>query len=419
MHILLVTICYPPEIRSVSTMMQELAEELVARGHRVTVLTSWPQYNLSEASRRRPTAEDTMERGVRVIRVKTLPTHKIAYLLRGVAQVLLPQFFIRALRRFVREPIDAVFVQLPHLPLGKVGAYVRRQYGARFVLNVHDIFPQNAIDLGILRNSHLIAFFERMERDVYTQADAIATHTTGGRQFLVDRKGVLAAKITYIPNWIDVQAWDAVQPTGAFRTRYGLNGKFVFLFAGILGPTQHLDVVLGLARRLRDIADLRVLVVGDGTERARLMQKASALQLTNVRFEGFVDPSVYPALVKEMDCGLVCLGSQNRTPTVPGKIWGFMAAGLPILAFLNSQNEGLQIIRDARCGYACQSDDLEEAERLVRKLVQERDQLPALGQAGRAYAAQHYGKRACIDRLEQLIVRAPIRSPSTAAVAQS
>lgn len=409
MHILLVTICYPPEIRSVSTMMQEFAEELVACGHRVTVLTSWPQYNLSEAAQQQRIAVDSIERGVRVIRVKTLPTHKIAYVLRGIAQVLLPRFFIRALHRFVREPIDAVFVQLPHLPIGKVGAYVKRQYGARFVLNIHDIFPQNAIDLGILRNPQLIAFFERMERDVYAQADTIVTHTIGGRQFLIDRKGVTAAKITYVPNWIDVRAWDAAQPTGAFRTRYGLNGKFVILFAGILGPAQHLDVVLDLAQRLRDVADLRILVIGDGTERVRLEHAASAMRLENIRFEGFVDPSEYPALVKEMDCGLVCLGSQNRTPTVPGKIWGFMAAGLPILALLNTQNEGLRIVRDAACGYACQSDDLDTAERFVRAMVQERDHLPTLGAAGRAYAAQHYGKRSCIDQLEHLLMKVPER----------
>src|SRR3989338_8211162 len=179
MHILLVTIAYPPEIRSISIMMRELAETLVTRGHAVTVLTSWPQYNLSMDDIQEDYAPVMVEEGVRVLRVKTLPHHKVAYLLRGIAQLLLPFFFVRALKKFVSDSVDAVIVYTPHLPLVRVGAYIKKKYGARYLLNVQDIFPQNAIDLGIMRNRFIIRFFERMERRAYATADAITTHTYG------------------------------------------------------------------------------------------------------------------------------------------------------------------------------------------------------------------------------------------------
>lgn len=408
-------------------MLRELAEELVARGHRVTVLAPWPRYNLSADARTRQFESIMVESGVRVIRMHTLPTHGIAYLLRGIAHLDLPRRYLRAYREHVRERVDAVVSYISPLPLALVGAAIAREHHCSHLLNVQDIFPQNAIDLGIMRNRALIAYFERIERQAYASADAITTHTEGSRRFLVERKGVPESKVTVVPNWIDLDAWDAVTSDGRFRRRYRLDGKFVIGFPGILGPAQSLDTILDLAKRVADLHDVRFLLVGDGTERTRALQRVRSERIANVQFEDFVDPSEYPALVKEFDVGLLCLNPTYTTSMVPGKCTGFLAAGIPVLALLNAGNDGFGIIRNAGCGYACRSDEPDEAERLIRALVRERDRLPALarqnfasqnsgglGAAGRAYAAKHYAKRACIDQLERLIVREPahvVRTP--------
>ena len=404
MHIVLVAICYPPEVRSISIMLRELAEELVVRGYRVTVLAPWPRYHLSEQARERQFESVMEENGVRVIRIRTLPAHGIAYLLRGIAHLDLPRRYLRAYRAHVRERVDAVVSYVSPLPLAVAGAAIARANGCRHLLNVQDIFPQNAIDLGIMRNRALIAYFEHMEQRAYASADAITTHTEGSRRFLTDRKGVPPEKVTVVPNWIDLDAWDAVHPDGRYRRRYGLEGKFVIGFPGILGPAQSLDAVLDLAKRVADLRDIVFLLIGDGTEKVRIRQRARDEGITNAQFEDFVDPFEYPALVKEFDVGLPCLKATYTTSMVPGKCMGFLAAGIPILALLNAGNDGFEILRVARCGYACRSDDLDEAERLVRKLIQERAQLSALGAAGRAYAAANYAKRTCIDQLERLLV---------------
>lgn len=412
MHLVLVAICYPPEVRSISIMLRELAEDLVVRGHRVTVLAPWPRYNLSADARTRQFEPVMMENGVRVIRFPTLPAHGVAYLLRGIAHLDLPRRYLRAYRTHVRERVDAVISYISPLPLALAGQAIAREHGCQHLLNVQDIFPQNAIDLGIMRNRALIAYFEHVERRAYAEADAITTHTEGSRAFLIERKDVPASKVTVVPNWIDLDAWNAVAADGHFRRRFGLEGKFVIGFPGILGPAQSLDAILDLAKRVVDLRDVRFLLVGDGTERARVQQRARDEGIANMQFEDFVDPSEYPALVKELDVGLLCLNQTYTTSMVPGKCMGFLAAGIPILALLNNGNDGFAIIRDARCGYACQSDDLDAAERLVRTMVQERDRLPALGTAGRTYAAQHYAKRTCMDALERLLTSlVPLASP--------
>lgn len=405
MNIVLVSIAYPPEIRSISTMAQELAEELVLRGHAVTVLTSWPQYNLSEESLHWAMSADTLERGVRVIRIKTLPHHKVQYFLRGIAQITLPFFFLRALKRFVHHPIDVVMVYSPHLPLVKVGSYIKNKHRARFLLNIQDIFPQNAIDLGILKNKMLIRYFERMEISAYREADVITTCTTAAKDFLIQRKGVPVAKVHVLHNWIDISAYTVAKAQGRFRKQYQLNDKFVIIFPGILGPSQGLEFIIEVAQRVADLQDCRFLFVGDGTEKVKLQAMVVKNRLHNVQFEKFVAPHEYPVLLKEIDMGLLCLDNGSKTPTIPGKFFGFAAAKLPIIAFLNQESEGFQIIKDARCGAVMVSDNPQRAADCIRGVYKNAVLLDQWGQNGYDYVTQHFSKEAGISAFERLLSR--------------
>ncbi len=403
MNIVLVSIAYPPEIRSISIMAQELAEELVLRGHSVTVLTSWPQYNLSEESLHWEMSTDALERGVRVIRIKTLPHHKVRYFLRGIAQITLPFFFLREFRKFVHTPIDAVIVYTPHLPLVKVGSYIKKEYHARYLLNIQDIFPQNAIDLGILKNKVLIRHFERMEASAYRQADVITTCTQSAKDFLIRDKGVPEAKVHVVHNWIDISLYANAQATGYFRKQFALEDKFVIVFPGILGPSQGLEFVIDVARKLEDCTDLCFLFVGDGTEKTKLHAMVARYQLKNVQFEDFVALDQYPALLKEVDMGLLCLEKNSKTPTIPGKFFGFAAARLPIVALLNPESEGHRIMRDACCGVALVSDNVQAAADCIREAHHNKPLLDQWGQNGYDYVTEHFSKAAGIALFERLL----------------
>ncbi|MBI5134663.1 glycosyltransferase family 4 protein [Candidatus Uhrbacteria bacterium] len=404
MNIVLVSIAYPPEIRSISTMAQELTEVLVLHGHTVTVLTSWPRYNLSKHSANEELTVVKLEGGARVIRVKTLPHHKVHYFLRGIAQITLPFFFLRALKKFVHTSIDGVVVYTPHLPLVKVGSYIKKEYHARYVLNVQDIFPQNAIDLGILKNKLLIRYFERMESKAYRDADVITTCTTAAKDFLIQRKGVPGKKIQVIHNWVDLSQYTSAKATGHFRRKYGLIGKFVIIFPGVLGPSQGLPFVIEIARILQDLPDCAFLFVGDGTERPRLKAMAARYHLSNVRFEDFVNPREYPQLLEEMDIGLLCLENNSKTPTIPGKFFGFAAARLPILALLNPESEGHRIVAEAQCGVALVSDNAQAAADCIRRLYRNTPLLDQWGQNGYDYVTKHFSKAAGIALFERLLV---------------
>lgn len=400
MNILLITDAYPPEIRSASHLMQELAEELVSRGHQVMVITSDPRYNLPEDASGKTFKQHTFENGVEVLRVKTLPHHKVNFLVRGIAQITMPHLFYSALKRSTKKHFDVVLVYSPPLPLCTVGSIIKKRHGARFVLNVQDIFPQNAIDLGALRNPLFIKFFERIENRAYRQADIVTVHSEGNKVFLLKRNHFLKEKLHTLPNWVDIDAFQHKKSDGWFRNHYGLEDKFIFLFAGVLGPSQHLEFIVDIAANTQSLSDLAYLLVGDGTEKARLMALVKQLNLDNVVFHPFVSKVEYSELVREVDIGLVCLSPKNKTPVVPGKILGYMAARIPVLAFLNQESDGHSIIQTARCGYSAVSDNIKRGTELVLKLYHERDTLSILGENGYRYAVEHFSKKRCIDRLE-------------------
>jgi glycosyltransferase involved in cell wall biosynthesis len=387
-------------------MVKELAEELTARGHYVTVVTCWPRYNLAEEERHLILSNLSFENNIRIIRVKTPPHKKINFFIRGISELIIPFFLWWRIKYIVTEKVDAVIVYSLPLPLVYAGYMVKKKYNAHFLLNIQDIFPQNAIDLGIMRNHLLINFFEYLENKAYRSADKLTSHTESSKKFLIEKKNIPSEKMQIIPNWIDVDRYAKVQRSNIFRKKYGIEYKFIFLFAGIIGPSQGLDLIIRAARDIQDITAICFLFVGDGSEKERLRKMVVDFGLSNVIFKDFVSVDDYPHLLKDADVGLVCLSSMNKTPVVPGKILGFMAAALPVFALLNRESDGHNLIKRANCGYTVDSDaPMETIKKTILNIYREKENLPSLGMNGFRYAETHYSKKLCIDSLVRLVLQ--------------
>ena len=401
MHILLVTDSYPPEIRSASHLMLELAQELQQRGHEVTVITTWPEYNLDQTKAPQKFRELENEQGIRVIRVKTLPHHNVNYVVRGLSQLLMPlQFLIKLWRHNVRPA--AAIIYSPPLPLALVGSWLRR-VGVRTLLNIQDLFPQNAIDLGILQSKTQIKFFQALERFAYRTADVVTAHSEGNREMLLTQQPELASKIKLLHNWVDVEHHSTEHSAVDFRKEWAITHQHIAVFAGVMGPSQYLELILEIAEKLHDHTDLLFLMVGDGKEKTRLQQLASAKRLKNVRFEGFISREVYPDLLRSCTIGLVCLSPQNQTPVVPGKILGLMAAGLPVAAFLHTKSDAHAMIAEAQCGVSANSADLAACVAALKSLLANEKDFDNIGQLGKQYAAANFSKEVCVSQLEAML----------------
>jgi len=401
-NILIITDSYPPEIRSAAQLMKDLANGLYNRGYNVWVATSYPKYNLVNS-------EDSIwpkikdENGIKVLRIKTLPHHKVNFIIRGIAQLLLPHIFFHKIKKNIKDKIDITIVHSPPLPLSITAYRVKRFYKAKYILNLHDIFPQNAIDLGILKNKLIIKLFERMERNAYQSSDLIVVPSSSHKKFLEEKRNVPAQKIQAIHHWIDINPFLQLQKTGKFRKLYNLENKFIFLFGGVLGPSQGLDLLIKIANRVKEREDIVFLLVGDGSAKGDLIKMVEKLNLKNVIFKPFVSLKEYPELVKDCDIGVICLTERNTTPAVPAKILGYMAAAIPVVAFLHEESDGCEIVQEAKCGYVVRAGDLDKAVEVVEKIYNEKDKLKELGNNGFQYALNNFTIDVCLDKLEKLL----------------
>ena len=405
LNILIVTSTYPPEIRSMSHLMQELAEELAVRDHRVRVATTYPSMNLAGDVGPDEYPEISTENSVEILRIKT-PIHPHAkgnFIQRGLSQLILPYVYFPRVNKWLEEPPDAVIVYSPPLTLGIVGGKIKRRYGANFLFNVQDIFPQNAIDLGILKNPVLIAFFEYLEKRAYHHADIITVHSEGNAQLLAGRRRFPSEKLTVLHNWIDIPESSNPPNSNRFRKELNLENKFIFFFGGVLGPAQGLDLIVRAAKHLRKYEDMVFLLVGDGLEKVNLQNLVRRYDLTNVMFYPFVSKHDYRQLLTEIDVGLVCLTPKNKTPVVPGKLLSYMAASVPVAAFLHKESDGHQVVRDSGCGISEISDDADKAAGALLHLYTHRDENAAYGINGLNYAKHHFSKNACVDQIVDLL----------------
>lgn len=406
-NILIVVDVYPPEISSAANLMVELAEGLKKRGHKITVLTAYPKHYLTEEMKGKSFETFSEENGVKIIRVKILPHHKVNFVIRGISQITMPYIFFRQLKKYAKENFDAAIVYSPPLPLALIGKMIKRRYRAKFILNIQDLFPQNAIDLGILNRNNwkhrmAIWLFENIEKKIYKEADRITFHSEGGMRFLIEKKGVLPEKITTVYNWVDLAPYKNLDKDISFRRQWGLKNKFIFLFAGIMGPAQGLDFLVEIAKKVSDIKDAVFLLVGDGMEKEKIEKLISEYSLENVLIKPFISKEEYPYLVKDSDIGIVCLNNKNKTPFTPGKFLGYMAAAKPIIAFLNKESDAFELIEKSGCGYASISGDIEKAEKTIRKIYKEKNSLGKMGENGFKYVSENMTPDVCFEKLEKL-----------------
>lgn len=401
-NILLISDSYPPEVRSASRLMYEFATGMKNHGHDVTVLATYPQYNLAENNEAAFRTVE-VENGIRVIRIKTLPIHLVGAIRRGIGILSLPLVFTKAAKKWVSGNVDIILVYSPPLPLAVAGHWLARYFNAKSVLNVQDLFPQNAIDLGVMTNPVLIRFFEMIERYAYAKADFITVHSKGNMQSLIEEKRVPPRKINVFHNWVNINehVTDDRQQIIAFRDKYGLGDRFVVLFGGVIGPAQGLDVIVEAAEFLKGTRAL-FLILGDGTEKQRLADKVKNRGLDNVLLRPFVEPEEYERLLACVDAGLVTLSKKMKTPVVPGKLVSYMAQKKPVVASLNQESDGINLIREASCGFASMAGDGLQLGKNIQFLMESETLPHKMGNSGYEYVKQHMTKDQVLNQYEAL-----------------
>ncbi len=399
MRILLLSPHYPPEVRSVSVLMSQLAEDLAAAGHEVTVLAPYPPANMAEAQSDAAPANGGGR--VRVQRVTALPFVKVAPTVRAVTHFTLAGSMIAAGWRLGRH--DVLLAYSPPLTLALACEALGRAWGAPYILNVQDLYPQTLIDLGLARNRLVVGVLRWLERRAYRRAAAITVHSDGNRARLM-AQGVPDAKVTVVPNWIDTKATAPGPRDNAYRTEFTLGDAFVVLFAGVMGYAQDMAVIVEAAAALRGERDILFLLIGDGVRRAEAEALVRDRRLENVRFGPFQPMERYPLLLNAADCCLATLQASVATPVVPSKIAGILAAARPVVAAL-PPGDAREMIEASGGGICVPPGDAAALADAIRRIARDPASALEMGAAGRRYVERHFSRDGAAREYDALVER--------------
>jgi colanic acid biosynthesis glycosyl transferase WcaI len=407
MKLILVSAYFPPEVGSASHLYYELGTELVKRGHQVTILTGYPAYNIDTktlpAAYRSGWWMKEQIHGMEVIRIRTIGMPRQIPVLRGLGQITLSLALSFSGLFLTKGTFDVVLVYSPPLFLGWTAFVLRRLKGVKAVLNVQDLFPQSAIDLGVLRSSFLIKWFRRIESSLYKKSDMVAVHSDGNRDHVISCGG-LPANVTVIPNLVDTKSIKPGERNNEFRRRYGIEAdEYIVSFAGVIGLSQDIDTVIDAAKQLENDQKIVFYIVGDGLEKPRLMARAEGMK--NVRFLPMLQKDEYVELLHASDICLATLRKEVKTPVVPSKIMSIMAAGRPLIAGLPLHGDAPKIVEAARCGVCIEPENAAALAGAVRKIHADPRLANEFCVNGRTYVERYYSLEVCTTLFEQVFER--------------
>lgn len=271
-----------------------------------------------------------------------------------------------------------------------------------FIYTVHDIYPDILVRLGMLNNSRLIHFIDRVERFFYGKAAQVSVLSEGFKDNLV-RKNVPQDKITVIPACVDVEFIRPLPRENQWRKKWGLTGKFVILYAGNMGLSQGLDTILQAAQLLAAYPDIAFVFVGDGATRVSTEARAQEEGLMNVTFSPFLPREDVPFVYALADLCLVALKRGIVVESVPSKTYTIMASGRPVIATVDRHTEVGSLLEQTQCGLCVEPENAEALAQSVLRLYKDDELRNEMGQRGRDFVVEHFSRSVASQKYYRLI----------------
>ena len=386
---------YPAPFR-----VTDICEELVKRGHEVSVITGEPNYPEGEiySGYEKHNHINEVINGVNVHRCRIIP-RKTGVLYRFLNYY---SFAVSSLAYVLSgkckakdgRPFDIVFVnQLSPVMMAYAGIAYKKKYKVPLVLYCLDLWPESLLAGGIKRKSFIYKVFHILSKRIYREADRICVSSQMFSDYMSDEFGIIKSNVEYLPQY-------AEDLFGFIKSSKNESGIYNLTFAGNTGSMQSVDTILKAAEMLLD-EPIVFNIVGSGSELDSLMAFAKDHKLSNVIFHGRQPISSMPRYYEKSDALLVTLKADPIiSMTLPGKVQSYMAAEKPIIGAIDG--ETANVIRSAKCGYVGNSEDVNSLVYNI-KLFIKNDNKEILGKNARKYYKQHFNRDAFINQLESIM----------------
>lgn len=398
MHILLIHQAFVSIDEAGGTRHHELALHLAQRGHRVTIIASPVSYltgKRSEASVETGTASEN--EGIKILRTYTYSALHRSFVHRVISflSFMLSSFWA-GLK--IRE-VDLVWGTSPPIFQGITAWLLARIKGVPFLFEVRDLWPAFAIQVGVLKNPILIRMSLWLEHQLYLKADRLVINSPGFLDHVLKRGG---HDVMVVPNGVDPAMFEPQNTGDMYRSEYGLQGKFVVMYAGAHGMSNDLGILLEAARILQDRPEIAFVLVGDGKEKPALQKRACEAGLANIYF---LPPVPKTQMSEALAAADVCVAILKPVPlyatVYPNKVFDYMAAGRAVILAIDGVIR--QVVERAGCGIFVEPGNPQALADAVWQLAGSVQQTRQMGERGREYVEENYDREKMADLLAQVI----------------
>lgn len=392
MRILVIVDCYLPGLKSGARLIHDLGVEFGRQGHDVTILT--PSDTISRA------LEVTTENGLRVVRVQTKKIKGTSRVFRASREARLSAIlWSNAQNYLLSNPRDLIIFYSPTIFFGALVRRLKAHWGCPAYLILRDIFPQWAVDSGILKKGLVWRYFRRREAEQYGVADFIGVESPANLKYFADNFQNRPYHLEVLYNWASTE--DKRFPSAGYRRRMGLDGKVVFLYGGNLGVVQDLDNFVRLADRLKAHKQIHILLVGEGSEVSRLEKLIAQRNLSNIQILDALPQENYMSMLAEADVGLISLDRRLKTHNLTGKLLGYLQSRKPVLASVNPGNDLFEILREHQAGFCILNGDDDGLSSAALSLANDPELRADMGRNSRKLLEELFAAEAAVRQIVQ------------------
>lgn len=402
MRILIAGVNYSPEVTGIGPYTTGLAEHLAGHGHEVVVATTFPFAPLWRWFEPPPRWR-TRERlnGVDVWRTKIVlpPRRALAWRIIFDSSIALTS----ALTALSIPKVDITICVSPPIQTTLTAAALRFKLG-KLVILVKDLPTEAARSVGMLKGGVALRAGRTLEHFAYNLADHIVVITSAFVEH-IQNVGVDTAKISVIPDWADVESIKPARPDHEIRRRLGANpDDFLVLHTGNMGAKQDLLNVVAAAELLKTEKHVKLALIGDGQERARIAADIDERDLNNISLWPLQTSHEFSAVLTAADALLINQAPMVTDSVLPSKLLAYMASGRPVVAAAHTNSTTANLIRRAGCGLVVDPGRPDALATAVHMIASgESDALTVMGLKGCAYVKEHFDRREILAQWVQLL----------------
>ncbi len=359
----------------------DLLRQFREHGHKIYTVSSYEK-------RSGKATELVQENGASMLHVKIGNLTRTNVIEKGISTILIEYQYKKAIKKYLSDVhFDLVMYSTPPITLVKAIGYVRKRDSAKTYLLLKDIFPQNAVDIGMMNKSGLkgllYKFFRHKEKKLYAVSDYIGCMSQANVDYVLQHNPeVKADNVEVCPNAVEVVDMRvSINDRDEMRRKYGIPlDKKVFVYGGNLGKPQGIPFLIKCLESQKDNLDIFFLIVGDGTEFSKLDEFMKTSKQSNVKLMKRLPKEDYDRMVGSCDVGMIFLDHRFTIPNFPSRLLSYMQAGMPVLAVTDPNSDIGKVVTENGFGWWCESNDVGEFNKKILEICNEN--LGEMGEQG-------------------------------------